>query len=115
MKERAQTIASPAQKLSLRSSPSKELFAKDGLRELVRAVMQGMLKAEMTEAVGAKQGECTAGRLDYRSGYYTRTLVTLVGEFELRVLQDRNRRFSTDPRTLIRRATSAPKRPGGPS
>jgi hypothetical protein len=47
-----------------------ELFAKspDGLRELVRAVMQEMLEAEMTDAVGAEKGERTTARLSYRSG-----------------------------------------------
>jgi hypothetical protein len=47
-----------------------ELFAKspDGLRELVRAVMQEMLEAEMTDAVGAEKGERSAARLSYRSG-----------------------------------------------
>ena len=35
-------------------------------------------------------------RLGYRSGYYTRTLVTRVGKLELRVPQDRNGRFSTE-------------------
>ena len=63
------------------------LFSKspDGLREIVRAVMQEMLEAEMTDALGAEKGERTAGRLGYRSGYYTRTLVTRVGKLELRV------------------------------
>ena len=51
-----------------------ELFAKspDGLREIVRAVMQEMLEAEMTEALAAGKGERTAARLGYRSGYYMR-------------------------------------------
>jgi putative transposase len=35
-------------------------------------------------------------RLGYRSGYYTRTLVTRVGKLELRVPQDRDGRFSTE-------------------
>jgi transposase-like protein len=42
-----------------------ELFSKspDGLREIVRAVMQEMLEAEMTDALGAEKGERTvAGR-----------------------------------------------------
>jgi transposase-like protein len=38
--------------------------------------MQEMLEAEMTEAVAAEKGERTVARLGYRSGYYTRTLVT---------------------------------------
>jgi putative transposase len=76
----------------------KELFSKspDGLREIVRAVMQEMLEAEMTDALGAEKGERTTARLDYRSGYYTRTLVTRVGKLELRVPQDRDGRFSTE-------------------
>src|SRR3984885_5983587 len=75
-----------------------ELFSKspDGLREIVRAVMQEMLEAEMTDALGAEKGERTAARLGYRSGYYSRTLVTRVGKLELRVPQDRNGRFSTE-------------------
>jgi transposase-like protein len=60
----------------------------DGLREIVRAVMQEMLEAE--------KGKRTATRLGYRSGYYTRTLVTRVGKLELRVPQDRDGRFSTE-------------------
>jgi len=75
-----------------------ELLAKspDGLREIVRAVMQEVLEAEMTEALGAEKGERTTARLGYRSGYYTRTLVTRVGKLELRVPQDRDGRFSTE-------------------
>jgi transposase-like protein len=47
----------------------------DGLREIVRAVMQGMLEAEITDAFQATNGERTSARLGYRSGYCTRTLV----------------------------------------
>lgn len=68
----------------------------DGLREVVRAVMQEMLEAEMTDAIGAEKGERTPARLGYRAGYYTRTLVTRVGKLELRVPQDRDGRFSTE-------------------
>ena len=76
----------------------KELFSKspDGLREVVRAVMQEVLEAEMTDALGAGKGERTAARLGYRTGYYPRTLVTRVGKLELRVPQDRDGRFSTE-------------------
>lgn len=68
----------------------------DSLREVVRAVMQEMLQAEMTEALGAQKGERTTERLGYRSGYYGRTLITRVGKLELRVPQDREGRFSTE-------------------
>jgi putative transposase len=76
----------------------KDLFAQhpDGLREVVRAVLQEMLEAEMTEAVGAAKSERTDSRLGYRSGSYPRTLVTRVGKLELRVPQDRDGRFSTE-------------------
>src|SRR3982750_2573483 len=77
---------------------AKELLkgSPDGLREVVRAVLQEVLEAEMTDALGAAEGERTAGRLGYRSGYYGRTLVTRVGKLELRVPQDREGRFSTE-------------------
>ena len=76
----------------------QELFAQraDGLREIVRAVMQEMLEAEMTDALGAGKSERSAGRVGYRSGYYPRTLVTRAGKLELRVPQDRDGRFSTE-------------------
>jgi putative transposase len=68
----------------------------DGLREVVRAVMQEMLEAEMTDAIGAEKGARTPTRLGYRAGYYSRTLITRVGKLELRVPQDRDGRFSTE-------------------
>ena len=76
----------------------KALVAEDEefLRGLVRAALQEVLEAEMTEAVGAEKGERTAGRQSYRSGYYGRTLITRVGKLELRVPQDRAGRFSTE-------------------
>jgi transposase-like protein len=47
-----------------------ERFSKspDGLREIVRAVMQEMQEAEMTDGLGAEKGERRAARL----GYYTK-------------------------------------------
>src|SRR5688500_3123780 len=76
----------------------KELVAadRDFLRPLVQAVLQELLEAEMTEALGAEKGERTPTRLGYRSGYYGRMLVTRVGKLELRVPQDRAGRFSTE-------------------
>lgn len=76
----------------------QELLAQspDGLREIVRSVMQAMLEAEMDEALGAGKSERSDARLGYRSGYYGRTLITRVGKLELRVPQDRAGRFSTE-------------------
>ena len=51
---------------------------------------------EMTQTLGAEKSERTAGRLGYRSGYYSRTLITRIGKLELRVPQDREGRFSTE-------------------
>ncbi len=68
----------------------------DLVRDLVRAAVQECLEAEMDEAVGARKGQRTAGRLGYRSGHYARGLVTRVGPVELRVPQDREGRFSTE-------------------
>ena len=68
----------------------------DGLREVVRAVIQEMLEAEMTDALGAGKSERTPDRLGYRAGYYGRTLITRVGKLELRVPQDRQGHFSTE-------------------
>jgi transposase-like protein len=59
-------------------------------------VLQEVLEAEMTEAIGASKSERTEGRLGYRSGYYTRGFVTRLGKIELRVPQDRQGRFSTE-------------------
>jgi len=76
----------------------KELMAgqEDFLRPLIREIMQQVLEAEMDEALGAEKGERTPTRQGYRSGYYSRTLVTRVGKLELRVPQDRQGRFRTE-------------------
>jgi putative transposase len=53
------------------------------------------LEQEMTEAIGAEKGERRPGRQGYRSGYYSRGLVTRVGKLELRIPQDRQGHFPT--------------------
>ncbi|MER8969382.1 IS256 family transposase, partial [Mesorhizobium sp. M0808] len=68
------------------------LSDEDGFRQALQSVVQEVLEAEMTEAIGAEKGE----RTSYRSGYYERKLVTRVGVLELRVPQDRAGRFSTE-------------------
>jgi len=76
----------------------KELLRrdKDFLRAALQALAQAALEAEMTETIGAAKGERTETRLAYRSGYYSRSLITRVGTLELRVPQDRDGRFSTE-------------------
>jgi transposase-like protein len=68
----------------------------DFLKPLVKAVMEEVMEAEMDEVLGATKSERTAGRLGYRSGHYTRRLITRVGTLELRVPQDRAGRFNTE-------------------
>lgn len=58
--------------------------------------MQEVLEAEMEEAVGARKSERTPDRTSYRSGYYSRGLITRVGKLELEVPQDRKGHFSTE-------------------
>src|SRR6201982_861848 len=76
----------------------KELIAgeEDIVRPLIGAVLQEVLEAEMSQALGAEKGERIEGRLGYRSGYYVRSLITRVGRVELRVPQDRQGRFSSE-------------------
>src|SRR5512143_994401 len=69
---------------------------RDFLLPLLQDVVQQVLEAEMEEAVGAGKSERTPTREGYRSGYYSRTLVTRVGKLELRVPQDRQGRFRTE-------------------
>src|SRR4029077_9117787 len=74
----------------------KGLLARDEdfVRAAVEALVQAALEAEMTEAIGAEKGERSATRVSYRSGYYSRSLITRIGTLELRVPQDRMGRFS---------------------
>lgn len=68
----------------------------DAFRQLLREALQEVLEADMTEALGAGPSERSEGRVGYRSGYYSRSLVTRLGKLELRVPRDRDGRFSTE-------------------
>jgi putative transposase len=76
----------------------KQALMQDGdfLKPLVQLVLQELLEAEMNDTLGAGKSERAEGRSGYRSGYYTRNLITRVGKLELRVPQDRQGRFSTE-------------------
>lgn len=65
-------------------------------QEVVREAVQEALEAEMSDCLGAEKSERSSGRRGYRSGYYSRSLVSRVGTLELRVPQDRQGRFSTE-------------------
>jgi transposase-like protein len=68
----------------------------DFVRSIVTEVLNQVMEAEMTDLLGAAKSERTASRTGYRSGSYTRSLVTRVGAIELAVPQDRQGRFSTE-------------------
>ncbi len=76
----------------------EEVLGCDGefLRRLVEGLVQEILEAEMSEHLQAGRYERTGEHRGYRSGHYSRNLVTRVGTLELRVLQDRQGRFSTE-------------------
>ena len=80
------------------ASDWKEAFGSDPdfLKAVVAEVLNQVLEAEMTDTLGAAKSERSPTRSGYRSGYYSRCLVTRVGKLELRVPQDRAGRFSTD-------------------
>ena len=83
---------------SAKNTEWKELMGEqeDFLRPIIRKVLQEVMEADMDEALGAEKSERTPERLGYRSGSYSRTLVTRVGKLELRVPQDRQGRFRTE-------------------
>ena len=61
----------------------KALLSEEG--DYLRAMVQAIVEATL----GAEKGERTPGRVGYRAGYYTHSLLTRVGTLELRVPQDR--------------------------
>ena len=69
---------------------------RDFLRPVVQGLVQELLESEMEQCLGAERYERTTGRLGYRSGHYSRNLVTRVGTLALRVPQDREGRFCTE-------------------
>lgn len=89
----------PRQKKATRVAPDwKALVGSDPdfVRSIVTEVLNQVMEAEMTDLLGAAKSERTSSRTGYRSGSYTRTLITRVGAIELQVPQDRQGRFSTE-------------------
>ena len=69
---------------------------RNGLADLVEAVLNQILEAQVTETLGADRHERAEGRQGYRNGYRARTLYTRVGSVTLLVPQTRDGSFSTD-------------------
>ncbi|NMG17858.1 IS256 family transposase [Aromatoleum bremense] len=72
------------------------LSGQDGLAKLVEAVLNQILEAQVTEALGAERHERTEERAGYRNGTRARTLYTRVGPVTLLVPQTRDGSFSTE-------------------
>ncbi|RMH82314.1 MAG: IS256 family transposase, partial [Calditrichaeota bacterium] len=66
-----------------------------GMKELMEAVLNQILDAQVTEHLEAGRYERSAGRKGYRNGYRKRVLHSRVGTLELQVPQTRNGQFSS--------------------
>lgn len=75
------------------------LSGQDGLAKLVEAVLNQVLEAQVSEALGAERHERSEDRQGYRNGYRARTLYTRVGPVTLQVPQTREGVFSTEVAT----------------
>ena len=72
------------------------LSGQDGLAKLVEAVLNQILEAQVTQALGAERHERTEERVGYRNGVRSRMLYTRVGPVRLLVPQMREGCFSTE-------------------
>jgi putative transposase len=82
--------------ITLNSEQLTGLLTEDkGLQGLVETVLNQVLEAQVTEQIGARPYERSAGRKAYRNGSRLRTLTTRVGPLVLHVPQVRDGSFST--------------------
>jgi transposase-like protein len=72
------------------------LSGQNGLAQLIEAVLNQILEAQVTETLGAERHERSNERQGYRNGYRVRTLYTRVGPVTLQVPQTRDGSFSTE-------------------
>lgn len=72
------------------------LSNQDGLARLVEGVLNQILEAQVSDALGADRYERAGERAGYRNGYRPRQLYTRVGPITLQVPQTRDGTFSTD-------------------
>jgi len=95
-------------KINVSSDAVAGLFdSRDGLAKLVEDVLNQILDAQATEALGAERYERTDERQGLRNGYRTRTLSTRVGPLTLRVPQTRDGSFSTELFSRYQRSEQA--------
>lgn len=72
------------------------LFQNDGLKPLLEQVLNQVLQAQVSEAIGAQPHERTDERTTYRNGYRERDLTTRIGTLTLRVPRLRAGTFTPD-------------------
>lgn len=82
---------------------------RDLVRKTVEEVINGILDAQADEMVNAKRYERTDERQAYRSGHYTRGLLTQAGKIEVSVPKLRGARFTTEVIERYRRRESSVK------
>ena len=71
-------------------------YLRTEIRQATRAVMEEILREELSQFLGAQWGESTTQRKGYRNGFYTRDLMTSTGPIEdLTVPRDRAGEFHT--------------------
>lgn len=68
----------------------------DGLKNLMEQVLNQVLAAQVTNALGAQSGERTPERMGYRNGFRERRLQTRIGTLTLAVPRTRNGEFSPE-------------------
>lgn len=74
---------------ALKSADSGAVFA-----ELIRAGMQALIEAEVTETIGAGRYERSQGRSVHRNGHRTKTVSTTAGDVEVKIPKLRSGSFS---------------------
>ena len=83
------------------------LNGKDGLANLIEAVLNQILEAQVSEQLGAEPHERSEDRQGYRNGYRERKIYTRVGPVTLRVPQTREGKFSTEIFSRYQRSEQA--------
>ena len=97
--------------VTLDSSILHQLFlngsAESGMKPMLESVLNQVLQAQAKEQIGAGPYERREDRLDFRNGFYPRTLQTRVGTLTLQVPRLRNGKFSTEMFVRFQRSEQA--------
>lgn len=98
-------------KITLDSEILQQLFLgnskESGVNKLLESVLNQVLKAQVTEQIGAENYERTENRKAYRNGSYPHRLTTRVGTITLYVPRIRDGSFSTELFSRYQRSEQA--------